>query len=285
VSAGLKALDMDQPEDLLKQLAAAGELGDDELPLAETALILAALDHKAIDLAPYRAHLAKLAEDARAGFTALRRGMTEVEALARTLADTIAVRHGYAGDSTTFDDPQNADLIRVIDRRRGLPVSLGILYIETARRLGVSAKGLNTPGHFLLALGDEERAKVIDPFNAGVVLNREELRPVPPTMQGEVAEYGPVSARDVLLRLLNNIRTRALAGKDMIRTLTIMERMVLVAPRRPDLWLDLANANREVGKLNGAIRAAESCLRLAGDRSSTGREAAFVLHSLKRMVN
>jgi regulator of sirC expression with transglutaminase-like and TPR domain len=275
---------MDQPEVLLKQLDAVGAMNDDDLPLAETALLLAALDHRAVDLAPYRDHLAKLAEDARAGLATLRRGMSETDALARSLADTIAVRHGYAGDSATFDDPQNADLIRVIDRRRGLPVSLGILYIETARRLGATARGLNTPGHFLLALGEEERAKVIDPFNAGVLLHPDELRPVLPALQGE-AEYGPVSARDVLLRLLNNIRTRALAGKDMVRSLTIMERMVLIAPRRAELWLDLANANRDVGKLKGAIRAAENCLQLAGDDSNAGREAAFVLISLKRMVN
>jgi regulator of sirC expression with transglutaminase-like and TPR domain len=276
---------MDKPEDLLKQLAAAGELADDDVPLAETALGLAALDHRGIDLAPYRAHLAKLADDARAAFPALRRGMTEIDALARVLSDTIANRHGYAGDQTTFDDPQNADLVRVIDRRRGLPVSLGILYIETAKRLGGVARGLNTPGHFLLAIGAEEHAKVLDPFNAGIVLSQEDLRPMPPIPQVESSEYGPVSARDVLLRLLNNIRTRAQAGKDLVRVLTIIERMVLIAPRRADLWLDLSNANREAGKLKGAIAAAESCLKLAGDASMVGREAAFALLSLKRMVN
>ena len=276
---------MDKPEDILKQLAAAGEVADDDLPLAETALNLAALDHRGVDLAPYRDHLAKLADDARAGIANLRRGMTEVDALARVLADTIATRHGYAGDQSTFDDPQNADLIRVIDRRRGLPVSLGILYIETARRLGAKAKGLNTPGHFLLAIGGEEHAKIIDPFNAGVVLSQEELRPMPPMPQVDPSEYGPVSPRDVVLRLLNNIRTRALAGKDLIRGLTILERMVLIAPRRAELWFDLSNANREVGKLKGAIAAAESCLKLAGDKSTVGREAAFALLSLKRMVN
>lgn len=276
---------MDKPEDLLKHLAATGELADDDVPLADTALNLAALDHRGVELQPYRDHLAKLAEDARAGVGALRRGMSEIDAVARVLADVIATRHGYSGDQTTFDDPQNADLIRVVDRRRGLPVSLGILYIETARRVGAMAKGLNTPGHFLLAIGEDEHAKVLDPFNAGVVLSPQELRPLPPVPLGDTAEYGPVSARDVLLRLLNNIRTRALAGKDLIRGLTIVERMVLIAPRRADLWLDLSNANREVGKLKGAILAAESCLKLAGEKSTIGREAAFALLSLKRMVN
>lgn len=276
---------MDKPEDQLKQLAAFGELADDDLPLAETALTLAALDHRGVDLAPYRDHLAKLAEDTRVALTSLRRGMTEIEAAARALADVIATRHGYAGDQATFDDPQNADLIRVIDRRRGLPVSLGIIYIETASRVGATARGLNTPGHFLLAIGEDEHATVLDPFNPGVVLSREELRPHPPVPQSDSSDYGPVSARDVILRLLNNIRTRALAGKDLVRSLTILERMVLVAPRRAELWLDLSNANREVGKLKGAIGAAESCLRLVGDKNAVGREAAFALLSLKRMVN
>ncbi len=276
---------MEKPDQLLDLLHAAGEAEDGAIALAETALILAALDHSSIDLAPYRAHLDQLAEDARASFVALRRGMAESEAAARVLADTIGARHGYMGDNATFDDPQNADLIRVIDRRRGLPVSLGIIYIDVAHRLGVAAQGLNTPGHFLLALGEGDHAKIVDPFNGGVVLSTDELRPLPPVPEGEAPEYGPVQRRDVLLRLLNNIRTRALAGKDMLRALTIAERMVLIAPRRPELWLDLARACEGVFKMNGAIRAAQSCISLAGPQSLIGREAAFVLQGLKRMVN
>jgi regulator of sirC expression with transglutaminase-like and TPR domain len=128
-------------------------------------------------------------------------------------------------------------------------------------------------------------AKILDPFNGGVVLSAEELRPPPPIPQGDTQEYGPVDRRDVLLRLLNNIRTRALAGKDMVRALTIAERMVVIAPRRPELWLDLARASEGVGKMNGAIRAAQSCLLIAGAQSVIGREASFVLQGLKRMVN
>jgi regulator of sirC expression with transglutaminase-like and TPR domain len=276
---------MEKPDELLDLLHATGEADDTAIPLAETALILAALDHTGIDLAPYRSHLDQLAEDARSAFERLRRGMSESEAAARALADTIGSRHGYVGDNATFDDPQNADLIRVIDRRRGLPVSLGIIYIDVAHRLGVVAQGLNTPGHFLLALGQGEAAKIVDPFNGGVVLSAEELRPLPPVPEGETPEYGPVQRRDVLLRLLNNIRTRSLAGKDMIRALTIAERMVLIAPRRAELWLDLARACEGVGKMNGAIRAAQSCISLAGAMTPIGREAAFVLQGLKRMVN
>jgi regulator of sirC expression with transglutaminase-like and TPR domain len=98
-------------------------------------------------------------------------------------------------------------------------------------------------------------------------------------------DYGPVGRRDVLLRLLNNIRTRALAGKDMVRSLTIVERMVMVSPRQPDLWLDLSRANEAVGKLKNAIHAAQSCVALAGTDNNAGREATFALASLRRRLN
>ncbi len=275
----------ERTQQILRELHNVGQGDDAAIPLAETALNLAALDHLGLDLAPYRNHLRQLADDARESYAAVRRGMAEVPAAARALAETIGVRHGYQGDNATFDDPQNADLISVIDRRRGLPVSLGILYIDLAHRLEVPASGLNTPGHFLMALGEGDHARVIDPFNGGVVLNMEELRPWPQLPDDDPTKYGPVGRRDVLLRLLNNIHSRALASKDVVRALTIAERMVLIAPRRADLWLELSKASESIGKMNAAIRAAQNCIGLAGNDSPLGRQAAFALQALKLRVN
>jgi regulator of sirC expression with transglutaminase-like and TPR domain len=271
------------PDALLERLHNLGQGDDDALPLADTALMLAALDRSAgIDLEPYRQHLARIAADARDSFASLRRGMTVNDAAARVLVDTISSRHGYMGDSTSYDDPRNADLIQVIDRRRGLPVALGIIYLDVAAAIDIRADGLNTQGHFLISVGEGDHARIVDPFN-GVVLDTSELRMTPP--MAAPLEYGPVSRRDVILRLLNNIHARSMAAKDTIRTLTITERMVLIAPRRPDLWLELCKACEAVGKLNGAMRAAKSCIDLSDTESSTGREAAFILHGLKRKVN
>ena len=278
----MNAMAIEKPDRILERLHTLGKAEDDALPIAEAALLLAALDHPEVDLAPYREHLDRMADDARETVQALRRGMSMTDAVARALVDTIGVRNGYVGDGTTYDDPQNADLIRVIDRKRGLPVALGILYMEIAHCLGVEAQGLDTPGHFLLAVGEGENAQAIDPFN-GVVLNLDELRLGPPT--GASLDYGPVGRRDVLLRLLNNIHARATASRDTIRTLTITERMVLIAPQRADIWLEVAKASESVGKMNGAIRAAQSCMSLAGVETAEGREAAFILQSLKRRVN
>jgi len=269
----------------IEQLKSIGQVDDQAIPIGRAAIILSALDHPNVELSPYFQHLEQIEADARERIPALRKGMSENEALARVLADTIANKHGYMGDNDTFDDPQNADILRVIDRRRGLPVSLGILYLDIAHRLGAKAQGLNTPGHFLLSIGEGETAKILDPFNGGVVLSIDELRPWQPGPGMATPEYGPVGRREVLLRLLNNIRTRALAGKDMVRSLTIVERMVMVSPRQPDLWLDLSRANEAVGKLKNAIHAAQSCVALAGTDNNAGREATFALASLRRRLN
>src|SRR5699024_2784910 len=124
-------------------------------------------------------------------------------------------RYGYEGDHDTYDDLQNADLMRVIDRRRGLPVALGILYLQIARSQEWAAEGLSFPGHFLIRLECGAERAIIDPFNEGQLRHPAELRELLKAMAGVEAElnpdhYAPVSNRDVLLRLQNNRKLRLL---------------------------------------------------------------------------
>jgi regulator of sirC expression with transglutaminase-like and TPR domain len=261
---------MSTTEDPATALKRVGQLDDHAVPLGETALLLAGLDHPAVDLAPYRAHFIELTQDAVARLGPVR----APQPVAGALAEVIANKHGYFGDSISYDDMQNADLIRVIDRRRGLPVALGILYLETAARLGVPCQGLNAPGHFVISIGQGEAAVVADPFNGGVVLG-------PLTGDGR-PELSPVSRRDVLLRLINNIRSRA---RDPNRILSLSERMILLAPKRADLWLDVARASESVGKLRNATGAFQAVIKIAGVESALGREAAIALNAVRRRLN
>jgi regulator of sirC expression with transglutaminase-like and TPR domain len=257
-------------EDPATSLKRMGTLDDDAVPLGETALLMAWLDHPALDIAPYRAHFDELAKAADMRLGPVR----HPHAVAAALAEVIANAHGYFGDSITYDDPQNADLVRVIDRRRGLPVALGVLYLETAHRLKVPAQGLNAPGHFVMSIGEGDAAVVADPFNGGVVLG-------PVHAEGRPG-LSPVSRRDVLLRLINNIRSRA---RDPNRLLSLSERMILLAPKRADLWLDVARASETVGKLRNAAGAFQAVMKLAGTESQLGREAAIALYAVKRRLN
>src|SRR5271155_1191971 len=275
---------MSTDEGPAERLRKIGEMGEEPLDIADAALMLSALDHGGRPLAPYQAHLAEIAEHARAEA----KMATTVEDGARALATLLVGRYGYDGDRMRYDDPQNADLITVIDRRRGLPVALGILYMHAARAAGFKATGLNAPGHFLLRIEFRSGEALIDPFNGGASLERESLG-APPIMGMTGAEdHRPaetVSDLDVLLRLENNLKMRALQMGERMRALEIAKRMVLVAPRRPDLWIELGRLNEATGALGAAQKSFEACLSLVPPGHGLHNEAALGLHALKRRLN
>ena len=270
-----------KPGEFLRRL---GESGDGPHDIATAALMLAALDHAGRPIKPYRDHLAEIAEHAKSEA----RLALHVEDGARALSALMVGRYGYDGDRLHYDDPRNADLMSVIDRRRGLPVALGILYIHAARAAGLQTVGLNTPGHFLLRLSLRGREAMIDPFNGGAAIDLEKLG-APPGMGAPSVEdprlSEPVGDIDVLLRLENNLKLRAINAGERLRALEIAKRMVLIAPRTPELWVDLARLNEANGALGAAQKAYEASLTLAKPGQGLHNEAALALHALKRRLN
>ena len=282
-----RAADESAPTDFLRAL---GENGEGPHDIATAALMLAALDRPERKLAPFREHLTELAGAVR-NETLFSQ---DAEIAARSLSSVIAGRYGYEGERTQYDDPQNADLMSVIERRRGLPVALGILYLHAARANGMQADGLLSPGHFLLRVALKASEAIIDPFNNGVVVDREQMNAPHFGAPGLLSEAGaldqpdpfaPVSDSDVLLRLLNNIKARALRARETGRAIEIVRRMVLIAPRRNHLWLELAHLQESVGALSAARSAYETCLNLSRQGDDICNEAAFALQALKRRLN
>lgn len=269
------------PAEILRDLGRSGEGPHD---VARAALMLAALDHLDRELAPYEQHIAEIADVAKNEG----RLIADPEEGARAISALMVGRFGYDGDRLSYDDPKNADLISVIDRRRGLPVALGILYIHAARAAGLEAVGLGSPGHFLLRIGMRGTHALLDPFNGGAAIDRERLGS-PPAMNAlapddpRVSE--PVSDAEVLLRLENNLKFRALKGGDRKRAVEIAKRMILIAPKKPELWLDLARLNEATGALGAASRAFEACLGLVQPGAALHNEAALGLHALKRRLH
>lgn len=272
----------ENPTEYLRNLAASGDGPHD---IATAALMLSALDHRGQSLAPYLHHLGEIASAARDEA----RRLQQLEEIVRTLASLMTGRFSYDGDRLTYDDPRNADLMSVIDRRRGLPVALGILYLHAARAAGCSASGLNTPGHFLLSLGLGTHRMLVDPFNGGAALDIEKLQ-VKPQSRGRAGSAEPslpevVSDTDVLLRLQNNLKLRALQLDERARAIELAKRMVLIAPRRAELWFDLALLNEASEALGAAREAFETCLEFAKVGEPLHNEAALALASLKRRLN
>ncbi|WP_404381795.1 SirB1 family protein [Caenispirillum salinarum] len=252
-----------EARDLLKGIAARGE---DRFDLAEAALALAALRHPGVSLDPYRAHLRELSDDLAAAAA----GMPPAAAdQAGALAEVLAGRHGYQGDDQAYEDLQNADLIRVMDRRRGLPVTLGILYIHAGRSQGWDVVGLNFPGHFLVRVqgGDAERV-ILDPFNGGQIVEAHDLRALLKASQGQGAEltpdvYQPVTDRATVMRLLNNIKLRHMEATRFDQALATITDMLLLAPDDPMLWRERGLMHMRTGDLPGAVTALEEYLARA----------------------
>jgi len=259
-------------------LEAIGVLPDTEIDIGDAALQLARIDAPDADWLAARAHLSDLARDAVSLAGSI--GTNDLSMRAEALAGLIAGRYAYAGDAETYDDLANANLIRVIERRKGLPVALGIIWLHTARAAGWGAHGVDFPAHFLVALEGKSIQAVIDVFAAGVTLDARDLRALLKRVEGDKAELRPgllrpMNARRVLLRLQSNIMSRRLQAGDLPGALTCTEDMLRIAPEHADLWRQAAVMNQRLDRVGAALRCFDRFLRLVpeGDAATRVRGA------------
>jgi regulator of sirC expression with transglutaminase-like and TPR domain len=270
-------------------LDAAGKLPDAELDIAATALQLARVDAPVADWRAAQAHLTEIARaavelasadpQADAGDLSRRRA---------ALAELLHGQFGYAGDADTYDDLSNANLLKVIERRRGLPVALGILWLHAAEAAGWGAHGVDFPGHFLVALTGRGQA-VVDVFAGGQPLEARDLRALLKRFAGETAELGrdtlsAMGKRAVLLRLQNNIKVRRLRDGDLTGAVACTEDMLRIAPDAAALWREAGLMHQRLGHLTGAILSLERFLELAPDGPQAGRVRGL-LEELRQRLN
>jgi len=254
---------------------------DGALDLAQMALALAALARPGADAAPYAAHLDALADEAEAHSAP---GMTAAEQVA-ALNAVLFDRGGYTGDRETYDDLANADLMRVIDRKKGLPIALSILYLHIARAIGWPAAGVNFPGHFLVQVGAGEDGLIVDPFAGGAPADLPALlkQTLGPEAASGTVDLEFALNRDILLRLQNNIKIRCLKAGDVAGGLATVERMALVTPDNPVVWYEAATLNAEVGQLRRARTCLEAVTRLDRERRLASQVEALLQRLTARL--
>ncbi|MGQ3296897.1 SirB1 family protein [Reyranella sp.] len=273
-------------DDLTNELGRLKDLcaGDGErIDLLEAALRLSVLGRgETIDLAPFRQHVTAMTNEL--ADLIHRRGASPA-----SLSEVIARSYAYRGDAETYDDLQNADLVRVIERRMGLPVALSILYLHVARAQGWQAEGLAFPGHFLIRIGIDGTRHVVDPFHEGAVREAADLRRLLRQVLGPEAElapghFDPVPDRDVLLRLENNVRLRLARRDDWHGVARSLDRMLAIAPDRAELLFEAGQLNERLDKRRAAIAAYQRLLELDGD-PDLRRRASALLQELRRGLN
>lgn len=202
--------------------------------LAEGALILASEAKSGVDIERNLATLAQLVERVRPSVEAAPNGIAAVEAL----NDALFERERFRGNRQQYDDLRNSFLDDVLARRRGLPITLSILYIEVARRLGLEAHGIGFPGHFLakvVGIGDAPASEVIiDPF-FGRTLSPAECAERLRAAAGDDATLDrhwlrPAAAREIYVRMLNNLKLHYLRHGDGLAALGCFDRVLVLAP-------------------------------------------------------
>jgi regulator of sirC expression with transglutaminase-like and TPR domain len=263
-------------------LDAIGLIPDVEIDIAEAALQFARIDAPDADWESAREHLSDLVRD----MVDLGRGIIDLDTRASALTRVVAGKHGYHGDDLTYDDLANANLIHVIERRQGMPVALGVIWLHACRSVGWNAHGVDFPGHFLIALAGKGSQVVLDVFNGGVEMEARDLRALIKRVEGEKAELRPgvlqpMNARGVLLRLQNNVKSRRLQAGDMAGALTCVTDMLRIAPDHATLWREAALMHQRLDEVAAAVRCFEQFLLLVpeGDAATRARDSVAALRS------
>lgn len=244
-------------------LSDAGRASDSAFPLLEAAIACAAHEDPARDTIPTR----ELAAAGVARLTERLKRESPEEALAETMAGDL----GLAGDLYNDADPDNADIIAVAERRRGLAVTISLFYLHAARCCGLTVQGVDFPGHFLLRIDTDEGPLALDPYAEGRVVLPSELtrRALHAGLTPNVADrldrlMSPVSDRAVLIRLQNVSFARASQAGDFARAERAALRRALLDPADHRPWLDVAAAREGQGALAGALEALQRATALDG---------------------
>ena len=247
---------------------------DRTLPLLGTALLIARDEYPALDPAQYDALLQGHVEQVRAQVEAVDPWPQKMAAINRHLFDEL----GYAGDSEHYYDPRNSYLNEVFERRLGNPISLALVQIEVARRLGVPLDGVSFPGHFLVRLPVDDGVLVMDPFNRGRPLDEDELRQrARPHLNGEAPDdralfqiLNPATHRAILMRVLRNLHGVYAERDDWERAARSADRILRLSPDNGEALRDRGLAYLKMGYRQGARSDLARYLQLNPEAQDSG---------------
>jgi len=234
---------------------------DDRLDLLTGALLIARDAHPGLSIAAEAARIDELARPLEG------RGLPGLPPTvqARLLSDYLYVVCGFHGARADYHDPRNSFLNEVLDRKTGIPITLAVVYIEVARRLGVDALGVGFPGHFLVRLGARDSGPsasfnepvIVDPFHHGQLLDAPALERlllranVRVPLSNEMLE--PARTRHIVARMLMNLRGIYSTRGDSARLLLTLDRLIDLLPDLSSELLERARLYEQLGAPGAAL--------------------------------
>lgn len=256
---------------------------DEAFDLAEAALLIAKDEYPELDVERYLARFDELADGAR------QRLSGDPGAGIAQLNDFLFREQGFRGNGDDYYDPRNSYLSDVLDRKLGIPISLSILYLEVGQRLGLPLMGVSFPGHFLVRAISEDGTRILDPYDGGVELAEEVLRErLERVYQADTASEPdlsrwlvPASKREILLRVLRNLKGIYLHHQTLNKALMVVHRIMLIVPDNADELRDRARIYERLECFRAAADDYERYLQIAG-AASDARDIYTRMADLRR---
>jgi len=204
---------------------------DEQIDLAKAALYIAQEEYPDLDVDAYMNALDVMAAEVEERLPVERYPLRIIQSLNKYLYDDL----GYKGNTNDYYDPRNSYLNEVIDRHTGIPITLSLVYLEIARRLDFPMVGIGMPGHFLIRPEFEDTGIFVDAFNQGEILFEQDCEQRLAQIYGHPVPLQPmflqpVSPRQLLVRMLTNLKFIYLNRKDLARALAVVEYILLLLP-------------------------------------------------------
>ncbi|MGO9267312.1 MAG: SirB1 family protein [Candidatus Binataceae bacterium] len=273
---------MSDVRDQFSQMAAR-----EPIPLARGALLIAKEEYPGLDVDGY---LARITDLAREGAPQVNAGADTIEKV-QLLSDFLFAQKGFDGNRDQFADPRNSFLNEVLERRRGIPITLAVVYLEVGRQMGLNLFGVGFPAHFLVKAVDERGELIIDPFNAGMILGLDEIRARLAKIYGQPVDLNPamlkaVGAREILTRMLRNLKNIYASGSDWNRALGTLDRILILDPRAAEEMLERGGLHERLECFGPALADFRAFLAQAPEHpgADVAREAVVrLLRQVSRM--
>jgi regulator of sirC expression with transglutaminase-like and TPR domain len=263
-------------------------LDDESIGLAGAALAIARIEYPELDADHYLARLDELAARVRSSM----RTNPSAHEVTSLLSRVLFHEEGLRGNRDDYYDPRNSFLNDVLDRKLGIPITLSLVYMEVARRVGFPVAGIGMPGHFLLKHYDVLAGEIIiDAFDRGRLLDRNQCEQRLKEIYAGQLELRPeflqpVTHRQILTRVLNNLRQIYLKQENNGKTLVVLDLLLAIPPGSPELLRERALLRLTLDQYLGAARDLGNYLRLepeAPDADDVRETLDMVCQLLSRM--
>jgi regulator of sirC expression with transglutaminase-like and TPR domain len=236
------------PDPSLLEFAREISRPEADIDLARAALVIARSEYPGLDIDAYVARLGALAEMAMS----VRRTVDPLAQLHR-LREYLFEEQGFAGNVADYYDPRNSYLNEVLDRRLGIPITLSLVLIEVGHRLGLQMEGIGLPGHFVTGARVGGEPVLLDPFNGGAILTGEACgdlvsRAVGRPVELTSAQFAPVTKRQFLARMLNNLKGAYWRREAWRKVVAVVDRLLVLTPEAGGEWRDRGMAWTNLGE-------------------------------------